>query len=195
MCAKKSTISLVCKECEESFQKSKKEYDRRIRLHGPSIKFFCSRSCSSRHRNRHYSKETKERMIEGLKRYHQEAKINGVDRNRRNYRRFSYYLRKARTRSKGKPWKKSDLTNSYLEELWEIQDGKCAFSGLPLNVNAGHGNYPSHFSLASLDRIDANEGYIRGNVQFVCTPLNYAKSNSGNTEFVEFLNHLVESMK
>lgn len=40
---------------------------------------------------------------------------------------------------------------------------------------------------ASLDRIDSSLGYIRGNVQYVSTPINYMKSTMSDLETKRFL--------
>lgn len=45
---------------------------------------------------------------------------------------------------------------------------------------------------ASLDRIDSNEGYIVGNVQWVHLVLNRMKSNLKETQFIEWCNLVVK---
>lgn len=84
--------------------------------------------------------------------------------------RFSPYLRLARQRKH-----EFDLDNDYLEDLWARQNGRCAYSGLPMRLfeyrrtEKGVRGIPTD---ASLDRIDSSRGYVRGNVQFVCVALN-----------------------
>lgn len=47
--------------------------------------------------------------------------------------------------------------HEYLRELYEKGEGKCAITGVKIS---GEG-----LNKASLDRIDSNKGYIKGNVQ------------------------------
>lgn len=87
--------------------------------------------------------------------------------------------------------KLGDITLSSIKELWDRQDGKCAFIGIPLMLNT-KGKQDLRF-LASLDRIDSSLPYQDGNVQFVSASLNYAKSTMTDTMFREFLTMIVES--
>ena len=43
---------------------------------------------------------------------------------------------------------------------------------------------------ASLDRIDSNKGYIRGNVQFISTPINYMKNTMSDQQTKSFLKRI-----
>ena len=54
----------------------------------------------------------------------------------------------------------------YLWDLYEKQDGKCNYTGLPITFRA---------NTASLDRIDSSKGYIKGNVQWVHKDVNMMK--------------------
>lgn len=71
-----------------------------------------------------------------------------------------------------------DLTNGFLTELWNKQNGKCALSGAEL------GYIGTGWSAASIDRIDPSKGYIPENVQWVCWRANDAKANMTNEDFV-----------
>jgi len=68
--------------------------------------------------------------------------------------------------------------------IYEAQDGKCALSGIEMTftcdknhptVNAGakHRKWPYNISP---DQIDAGKGYVRGNVQLVCSAVNVMKA-------------------
>lgn len=114
----KEYVNLKCKECGLTFEKEKREYTRQKKNKGNAANFFCTRSCGAKHRNRNLSQETKERMISGLHRYQKESREKELELGYKNYGRFSYYLKKARARSKDKSWANMDLTNSYLEEVW-----------------------------------------------------------------------------
>lgn len=69
----------------------------------------------------------------------------------------------------------------YLWNLWEVQQGRCALTGLYL----GHRfNAPL---AVSIDRKDSSLGYVPGNVQLVCQWVNKAKGNMANDDFKALL--------
>jgi hypothetical protein len=74
---------------------------------------------------------------------------------------------------------KFDLTLGYLDSLWLLQRGQCAYTGTPLEM----GRKPT----ASLDRIDSSMGYVPGNVQFVCIDVNMMKWTLSETRFFELI--------
>ena len=71
----------------------------------------------------------------------------------------------------------------YLEELFDAQEGMCNLSGLPLQWIGG--DDPQ--MCCSLDRIDSDGHYERGNLQIVCNFINRWKSDGDNTEFIRLL--------
>jgi hypothetical protein len=76
-----------------------------------------------------------------------------------------------------------NLTLEYLAELWEQQKGLCAISGLEM-IKPDHPRSPLN---GSPDRIDSTKGYIEGNLQWLCTFVNYAKSDFDNSEIKKLL--------
>jgi hypothetical protein len=66
-----------------------------------------------------------------------------------------------------------NLDIKYLDELFKKQNYKCALTGLPLRIERVVRK--ANLSTASLDRIDNNLGYIKGNVQFVHKNVNMMK--------------------
>lgn len=66
------------------------------------------------------------------------------------------------------------LTIEYLDALWELQEGRCIYSGLELVVD----------DTASLDRIDSALGYVEGNVQFVHKDVNKMKFDLKEERFL-----------
>lgn len=67
----------------------------------------------------------------------------------------------------------------YLEELFDAQEGLCALSGLQLQWIGG--DDPQ--LCCSLDRIDSDGHYEKGNLQIVCNFINRWKSDGDNAEF------------
>lgn len=48
----------------------------------------------------------------------------------------------------------------------------------------------SYTQRASLDRIDSTKGYIKGNVQFVSTPINLMKQSMSDLETKQYLKQI-----
>lgn len=65
-----------------------------------------------------------------------------------------------------------------LIQLWDIQEGRCAYTKLPLLATA------NQFNTVSLDRIDSSKGYIVGNVQLVCAAINKMKQEYSEDMFL-----------
>ena len=73
------------------------------------------------------------------------------------------------------------ISQEYAWELYLLQKGKCALSGLEINFpdKVDDGNFPS------LDRIDSSKGYIKDNVQWVHKDLNTMKWSLSQDRFLE----------
>ena len=74
-----------------------------------------------------------------------------------------------------------DITMEYVWDLFLQQNKKCTLSGLPLEFPEGRRPYGG---TASLDRIDSNEGYIRGNVQWLHKEVNMLKGSRTDQELI-----------
>lgn len=169
-----STLILNCRGCNTPFEYSKKEFTRQTKLGREKDGFSCSRSCSMKYRNKNRTSEEQEKIS---------AKLSVIFKNNTHAKKseFTYYLAKSRNRNK-----ENNLTKEYLEELWLIQNGKCALSNVEIELKKGKSN----LFTASLDRIDSNTGYIKGNVQFVCYGLNLAKNNFPDNEIRDLVNRI-----
>lgn len=55
-----------------------------------------------------------------------------------------------------------------LVNLWETQDGLCAYSGIPMTF----GSYGDKNWTCSVERIDNTKGYLKGNVCLICYEFN-----------------------
>ena len=77
--------------------------------------------------------------------------------------RLSRLCASARQRSKLKKYD-FDLTVDILKKMWNSQEGKCAYSGQPMNLV---GNWQ-----ASLERKDPTKGYTQDNTCLICLELN-----------------------
>jgi len=68
---------------------------------------------------------------------------------------------------------------AYIAELFDRQEGICALSEVPLQDDEGGDRQ----LCCSLDRIDSDGHYARGNLQLVCRFINAWKSNREDEEF------------
>lgn len=76
------------------------------------------------------------------------------------------------------------ITKAYISDLFEVQGGKCALSGLPIHLASSYKNFRDGGCTASLDRIDSLRGYEKGNVQWVHKYVNLMKVNLLQSSFL-----------
>lgn len=75
---------------------------------------------------------------------------------------------------------KFEISKKYIWDLFEKQNKKCIYSGLPIKFD-GCSN-----GSASIDRIDSSKGYIVGNIQIVHKKINMMKQNFSDIEFKNY---------
>jgi hypothetical protein len=76
------------------------------------------------------------------------------------------------------------LTEDYLIELWQKQNGLCALSNQPICFAQTRSQWNQRKTTASLDRIRSDLGYEVGNVQWVHKDVNNAKQAMTETQFI-----------
>ena len=83
-----------------------------------------------------------------------------------------------------------------IEDGWKLfqkQNGLCALTNLPLNLTkTKNGDY---VRTASLDRINNDKGYIKGNVQWVHKDINWMKGTFTQTQFIKLCKLVTIKMK
>lgn len=79
-----------------------------------------------------------------------------------------------------------ELTKQQVEEKYYEQNGLCALSGIVMNPNTNSPYTPS------IDRIDSQKGYIKGNFQFLCSMVNMMKNKFNEKEFLEMCRRIAE---
>jgi hypothetical protein len=82
------------------------------------------------------------------------------------------------------------LNIEQLQDLWEIQDGICALSGIKLKICANKNQ-----CTASLDRIDSGIGYTVENVQFVHKHINMMKNRFPQQYFLDMCSKIARKVK
>jgi hypothetical protein len=81
------------------------------------------------------------------------------------------------------------VTLEDLKNLWEKQQGRCAYTDLPLTPD-GH-----QINTMSIDRIDSNKDYTVDNIQFVCVPVNRMKLNLDEDVFLGLASLIAQNNK
>lgn len=80
------------------------------------------------------------------------------------------------------------------EEAYDLflkQNKKCAISGVEIKFINYHKT--SNETTASLDRIDSNKGYIKGNIQWVHKTINNMKQALSDEEFIKWCRKVVDN--
>ena len=108
------------------------------------------------------------------------------------------YLRVLNTQLKSQRLKQGveyELTNEDVIDLWEMQDGKCALSGV-LMTHQRDGTYgdrkKKEFN-ASIDRINPQGPYVRENVQLLAARVNTMKHTLGEEMFIWWVKNIYET--
>lgn len=82
-----------------------------------------------------------------------------------------------------------DISLEYLQELLEKQEFRCALTGEKLVMDL---DLPEAENTGSIDRIDSNIGYIKGNVQWVLKDINIMKMGLSEERLLELAKKLIE---
>lgn len=73
-------------------------------------------------------------------------------------------------------------------DLWEVQDGRCALSGVYMTHHADRGERKD--MNCSIDRIRSTEGYVKDNVQLVCQRVNVIKNDLDEASLYWWVKHI-----
>ena len=96
---------------------------------------------------------------------------------------------RGRASDKGLPF---DLSEKWIVNTFNNQEGLCAVSGLRMTFDAVDGRRPYS---ASIDRIDSNLGYTVANCRLVCVIVNLALLNWGDETFVNMCKAVAKKHK
>lgn len=176
---KRKLVTTTCDYCGKEFSKPESEYKRNVKLGRHN---FCSRSCCGKHIGTLDKSLTHSLMNarNSIKKYSN----NRGDK----FTPFREIFRTIKNR-----YKEFNLDLPYLLELWDTQNGICPYTKLKLTLPTWNNN-PDIRYRASLDRIDSSKGYIKGNVQFVATPINYLKGTMSDEDTKSYLKEIATSI-
>ena len=163
----------TCDYCGQLFQKPLSEIKRNSSL---GRRNFCSRTCVGKNLNT-LEFERFDLTKLGYKRYGDE------------YTKFRYHFRNIKQRHHD-----VDITIDDLKEQWDIQRGICEFSGVNLILSSYGKICENQIYTASVDRIDSNKGYIKGNIRWVSRSINYMKNNMSDDMVWELCNLIKENL-
>lgn len=171
--------TVKCDNCGKEFQKPQSEINRSIKLGRNN---YCCRECSiegaRKTRANLPHKPASNKLLEHLKH------ICGNQRDA--YTPFRYSLRCAKRR-----FKDVNVTLDDLKDVWEKQNGICPYTGIKLILPEDSNiNQIDFFHRASLDRIDSEKGYVKGNIQFISTPINLMKQSQTDLDVKNFLKEI-----
>jgi len=174
-----SYVVLKCEYCRDTFVRPKKEHDRSQKTGRLS---YCNAGCFRSHRNALSLVKERPRHSGGSVRDELSA--------------FRYLVKLMRNRRRDS--RVVDVDAAYLSRLWDLQQGKCAMTGigleLPDRVNDyGTKNEPAR--AASIDRIDNLKWYVEGNIQFVSRMANFARNRYSVEQFKTFIRLCFDSLQ
>lgn len=158
-------VEVTCFTCEKTFLKDESEVKRSIQR---NRRHFCSRVCCGKSNT------------ERIKSYPKTSDISKHAANRNDkYTGLRDFVRRSKTRKC-----ESSITIEELYDLWNQQNGICPYTGIKLEKPRGKVQH-CPIKTASLDRIDSSKGYIKGNLQFISTAVNYMKSDMSHEQTIE----------
>lgn len=106
---------------------------------------------------------------------------------------LEYFLKQRQNalkyRHKNKTYKPYDLPDGYLYEQYKRQEGKCYYTGYPLDYNS-----QQFANSISVDRLYPAEGYTVGNVVLCTHSINVMKLDMTVEEFKEFLKISIDGL-
>lgn len=98
------------------------------------------------------------------------------------------YQAKRRAMKKGVEF---DLTDSDIIDLYNKQNGKCHYSGIPMEKIPKMDNYYN----VSIDRVESHRGYTLDNVVLCCDSVNTMKNAMPRDVFIDICKKIVSHQK
>ena len=86
-----------------------------------------------------------------------------------------------------------DIDELYMKEIYDKQNGLCFYSGIKMEIAVK--GYTDNMNTLSVDRIDSDTGYIKGNIVLCCDFVNTMKMKFTTTEFLNMCRIIVDYNK
>jgi hypothetical protein len=174
---KKYQTEVICDNttCNKVFMKDDSEIKRNKKRGAGN---YCSLSCSS--------KISVKKLLDSGEHLNN-LKI-GYDKSDK-YTGLREHLRRAKYRTRN-----FNITLDDLLTQWNKQDGICPYTGVKL-IHPIRIKNETLIYMASLDRIDSNIGYMKGNIQFISASANMAKNNMTHEQMIEFCKLITNKWK
>jgi archaellum component FlaC len=166
----------VCQHCGTQFEKPLSEIKRNEKLNRPN---FCNRTCVGKHNVKNFGKNRSSYDIS-------QHSNNRTD----EYTKFKYHFRNIKKRNK-----EIDITIEDLKEQWDVQKGICVFTGVQLILSSYSKIKSDPIYAASLDRINNDKGYVKGNIRWVSRSINWMKNEMDDETLHKLINLLIENKK
>jgi predicted CopG family antitoxin len=170
---KRTYTKVICDLCGTEYDKALSEVKRNQQLNRKS---YCSRSCQGKDlitKNLPVEKRVYSHLQKGSK--------------KDQYSGFREFLRRIKNRKKHE----CNLDLPYLLNLWNKQEGKCIYTNIGMVLPDGR--LKGTMFTASLDRINSSLGYVKGNVQYTLTSVNFMKNNMSHEETKELIKLIVNN--
>lgn len=162
---KRKTAEFICFTCKKICEKPESELKRNLEKNRRN---FCSRSCCGKANTEHLRKFDNTKY---LRKGSFKDEFSGI----------RDFVRRSKNRKC-----ESTISKEELLEIWNNQKGICPYTKIKL-VLPDYKVQNSKIYTASLDRIDSNLGYNKGNVQFVSMAINYMKGTMSHKETIELI--------
>jgi hypothetical protein len=163
-----------CDNCGVVFEKPLSELNRNKKLGRMN---FCTRSCVGKNNIKNFPDRENNYNIS-----------KHSSNNRDEFTGFRDFLRRIKRRNY-----EYDVDLDYLKEVWDIQN-TCVYTGIELQLPKWKGiNNPLY--TASIDRIKSDEGYVKGNIQFISITSNHAKNSMTHEQMIEFCELIIKNKK
>jgi hypothetical protein len=129
-----------------------------------------------------YRSKCKKCVLEKSKKTHDSSYPNKIEKKHSSYKNYISTLLNHSSKRK----KDYNIDIQYLLNIYELQNGLCNISGVEMTYK--HGSVSTNISI---DRIDSDKGYIKGNIQLVCYIVNIMKNKFSVNDFLYFCNTII----